>query len=332
MKSGMWIGLGALVLSGAVQAGPYFGGAGLMSEREGYEDLDRAEGAKAFLGYRFDDVPLMLELSYLDAGDAEIADTGEATLGYSGLQFSAGWFGKLSPTGSGVWVKGGYYSGDSEVTDTSGFLGGVPGETYEQSTNGLAVGLGGDWKVTRWVGLRFELEGLLGVKDFANDENLTSYSLGLVFEFPNGSRSAPVPYYSAPAPAPAATPERVAELAPVEAQPPQPVYTAEPAAPVPVEPAPVSQVSATASYNAPAATSTPVPAAASAGWMPGASAHAAKAFVLRKTPVTSGLAETAVPAGGTLQLLGRQTNAEGTWWLATYEGSRGWVPQTVLTQ
>jgi len=335
MNLGKWLGLGAMLLSGAAQAGVYLGGAGVLSERSGYSDVERASGAKGFIGWRGDaSLPLMLELSYLDAGEAEIDGTGGVYMKYSGLQASVGWFGQLSPTGSGVWVKGGYYSGDSELVDPNGTAGFGAGARVEESTNGFGLGLGADWKFTRWVGLRFELEGLLGLNDLLEDENLTTYSLGLVFEFGNAPASprtrivgpppeptpvlapapAPIyapapqmqPVYSAPAPAPTAAP--VAEAAPIEMAP---------------APGPLAQ--------GPSAADLPLAApAAPHALLPGAQARTTEEVTLRKFPRTSEQALQSLPAGTSVQLLGRQMNAEGTWWRIERGGVRGWVTERSL--
>lgn len=336
MISGKWLGLGAMLLSGAAQAGVYFGGAGVLSERENYSDLERASGAKGFIGWRGDaSLPLMLELSYMDAGDAEIQDTNGMTLGYTGLQASVGWFGALSATGSGLWVKGGYYSGDSKLEDPNNFLGFGAGASAEESTNGFALGLGGDWKFTPWVGLRFELEGLLGVKDFANDENLTAYSLGLVFEIPT-HQAAPAPRQTSylPPQAPESSPTPVYyPAAPVQqpayaAPEPAPVITAAPAAEQATAPeAPPAKSLA----QGPSAADLPVAAPPTAGaLLPGASARTTQSFTLRKLPHSSAEPLQNVVAGVSVQLLGRQINAEGTWWRIESQGQRGWLPQTVL--
>lgn len=331
MNLGKWVGLGAMLLSGAAQAGVYLGGGGAFTERSGYSDVDRASGAKGFIGWRGDaSLPLMLELSYLDAGESEIDELGGIYIGYSGLQASVGWFGQLSPTGSGVWLKGGYYSGDAELVDPNGVAGFGPGARVEESTNGVALGLGADWKFTRWVGLRFELEGLLGVKDFANDENLTAYSLGLVFEIPTAAVPAPRQSSYLPPPAavytPAPAPVVVREPMTATAAPaPAPMPVAEPEPVIAAAPAPQALAEGPSAADLPLAAPT-----APRALLPGAQARTTQQVTLRKLPHSSEQALQNLPAGTNVQLLGRQTNAEGIWWRIEHGGVRGWVPERGL--
>lgn len=39
---------------------PYFGGAGVYAERPSYSDIDGSFGTKAFIGYRFEPMPIFL--------------------------------------------------------------------------------------------------------------------------------------------------------------------------------------------------------------------------------------------------------------------------------
>lgn len=55
-----------------------------------------------------------------------------------------------------------------------------------KSTTGFTVGAGVEWAPTPAFGLRAGFDGLLAVKDFANDENVNVFSLGLVYRFGTG--------------------------------------------------------------------------------------------------------------------------------------------------
>lgn len=313
MKFVNWLGLGALAMSGVAQAGLYVGGAGSMSQYE-YENVDDATGFTAFAGYRPESLPLMVELAYTDFGDHDISGAG-ATIGFSGVRGSIGYFGRLSPTGSGVWIKGGYYSGDAEG-ELSGF------GSDEQSSSGFTWGLGGDWKVTPNIGLRLDLESYMGVKDFngyptlGNESDVTVISLGLVLELPtrgqggNSARSyAPPP---APAPAPAAY---VPPPAPMPAPVPAPVV-AEPK-PVPVAPAAVPQ---------PTTVKPDLPGGMAAI---GVRLTAQPTMLLRQ-PRSGAPVDGNIPAGAEVQLLQRVPNAQGVWWYVSYNGNTGWVSDIAL--
>ncbi|NKF22657.1 outer membrane beta-barrel protein [Solimonas marina] len=166
-------------------AGPYFGVSGTYADRSAYSDVDSAWGGKAVVGYRFAPIPIFLEASWIDTGKADIDDTGiGATLRFTGYTLGAGYFWQVTPTGSGFWLRGAYYDGDSKVA--------APGYgSIKTSANGGSVGLGVQLKFNDYVGLRFEYETLFETKDFASDEDVDIASIGLVFEFPTKRSAAP---------------------------------------------------------------------------------------------------------------------------------------------
>ena len=105
MKFVNWLGLGALAMSSVAVAGPYIGGAGTFSQYE-YEDVDDATSFAAFAGYRFDKVPVMIEVAYTDAGKHDISGFPSGVgLKFSGVRGSLGYFAKLDSKGSGVWLR-----------------------------------------------------------------------------------------------------------------------------------------------------------------------------------------------------------------------------------
>ncbi|AXQ27314.1 hypothetical protein D0B54_00795 [Solimonas sp. K1W22B-7] len=303
-------------MSGAAVAGPYLGGSVALTERASYEDVERANGGKFVAGYRFDNTPLMLEVNYLDAGDAEIENTGGVELGYSGITALIGYWAKGSDLGSGFWLAGGFYSGDAELSDPSGLLG-IPGATYEDSASGVAISLGGVWKFTRYVGLQFSLDGLLGVTDFADDENLTAYTLGLVIELPGGSRSSSGPkaqnsaYTPTYAPAPVPAPAPAAELTPA----PAPVVA-------PVIEAPVAAEAA----EAPPTIKPNLPGGMAAIGV----RRTAQPTMLLRQPRAGAPVDGNIPGDAEVQLLQRVPNAQGVWWYVSFNGSSGWVSESAL--
>lgn len=268
----------------ALAAGPYFGASGLYAERPAYSNVDGSFGGKVYAGYRFAS-PVFIEASYLDTGKADVKDTDpEGKLKFSGYTLGAGYFAALSPRGSGVWVRGAYYNGDSK-----GYLDGYSG-SVKQSTSGLDIGTGGQWKFNDWVGLRFEYEVLIQPKDFSDDKNVNLLSMGLVFEFPTTPAARPAPRASSTAPF--SYPE--AYVPPSAAQ--------------------------SAAVPAPnAAGTTPAPP-------PGPSAATAGPGVALKTQPRTGsqtelmIPATDVPAAGT-----NFSNPEGDWRYVEYQGQTGWV-------
>lgn len=309
MKFGTWLGLGALAMSGVAVAGPYVGAAGTVSERSTYTDLDWAKGGKFFAGYRFDDSPLMVELAYVDAGGHRVDDTGGVELEYSGLTASVGVFAKVDDRGSGLWLTAGYYDGDSEVPDVGA----------KESASGLAASLGFRLKLNDWVGVQFGVDRLFSVKDFANDEDMTSYSAGLVFELPGASRSVQRPqnpaykpaYAPAYSPPPAPAPVPAAELAPPPPPPPMPVAA-------PAEPAPAAEAPTTLKPDLPG------------GQAAGGVRRTAQPTMLLRQPRPGAPVDGQVPADAEVQLLQRVPNANGVWWYVSFNGSSGWVSESAL--
>lgn len=181
------------------QAGLYFGGAGLYAERNSYDDVDGSSGGKAILGYRSEVMPLFFEANYLDTGDAEVNGT-DFEIGFSGYTLTVGAFLPLSYTGSGVWVRGGFYNGEAELREFGDKI-------DDSSTSGPVFGFGGVWKLDPNFGLRLEVESLPDVDDFADNETMSIVSLGLIYEFPERApprrvRRAPAAYTPPPPPPP----------------------------------------------------------------------------------------------------------------------------------
>lgn len=129
MKKGTSVlGLGLMLAAMQASAGVYLGGSAAFADYD-YSDIDRSTGMQLHFGYRAETLPLMIELSYLDTGEADIDVLPGATAGtklsFSGFQASLGYFAQLSNLGSGFWLKGGFYSGDSEAKVPVGSIPGV---------------------------------------------------------------------------------------------------------------------------------------------------------------------------------------------------------------
>ncbi|AXQ27313.1 hypothetical protein D0B54_00790 [Solimonas sp. K1W22B-7] len=293
------LGLGALAISGAAVAGPYAGGSFALSERGGYSDVENARGKKLSVGYRFDDFPLMLELNRFDAGDAGIDDSGGAELSYSGWSGLVGWWSRAAGSDSGFWLAGGFYNGDTEVTDPSGRVG-PAGARYKQSASGAMLSAGGAWMFTENVGLQLSLDSLVGVEDFSEDENITVVSLGLVFELPTRKREA------SPSSAPIYIPpylrnSGLATAGAIEQQPPA------------------------------SASGVPRPPDSVPMGVAGATRVVAEPARLLRQPRFDAEADSRVPVGASVVLRQRQSDAAGdAWWLVEYGGASGWLSETLL--
>src|SRR3546814_14087023 len=85
-------------------------------------------------------------------------------------------------TGSGVWLRGGYYDISTKLKVPFGSYPDDPtlSGSLKESSNGGTLGVGAIWKPNPYFGVRFEFETLFSPKDFANDENFNLFSIGLV--------------------------------------------------------------------------------------------------------------------------------------------------------
>ncbi|NGY06164.1 outer membrane beta-barrel protein [Solimonas terrae] len=174
----------ALVPLAAQAEGPYVGASGLYANRPGYDDVNGSFGGKVFAGYRFAPFPLFLEASYLNTGDADV-DPGydgndRLKLNFSGYTIGAGVFWPLDSFGSGLWLRGSYYDGDTKLKTPDDPQSG----SSKLSTSGGSFAVGADWKFSPWTGVRFEYEDLIEPEDFADNESIGMFSLGVIFDFP----------------------------------------------------------------------------------------------------------------------------------------------------
>jgi hypothetical protein len=292
----------ALGVSIPATAGLYFGGEALISKRD-YEDVDDGAGFQILGGYRVEDSPFFVEAGYINTGDAEIDPVEGATssieMRFEGFKAGVGVMAGLGTIGSGLWLKGGFYAGKTIVKAPLGSLPGQPGLSGEldESASGAVLGIGAVWKLTRNFGLRAEYESLMGVKDFAADEDVSVYSLGLIFEFP--ATKAAVPSANAP------------------------VYPAPAQQAIPA-PAVASSASSVAESSIQSATAQAAP---SAGNQP---MRLLAEVPLRDNPKQSAQVRRVLPAGSVITLRNRMSNADGDWWYVQTDANVvGWIPATM---
>lgn len=72
------------------------------------------------------------------------------------------------------------------------------------------------------------------------------------------------------------------------------------------------------------------PSAAAPSTLQPGTVVAGRAIQLRAQPRSDGSVAKAIPAGASLQLQTRQSNGEGAWWFAHFEGAAGWVSESAL--
>ena len=304
MKTRAWT-MAALMALGCTlpltsEAGLYFGGAGSYAERSDYDDVDGAGGGKAILGYRFEPVPLMIEANYLDAGKAEVNGT-DYELGFSGVTLTLGYFLPMSYTGSGIWLRGGFYNGDSTLDEFGS-------EIDKRSSSGAVFGIGGIWKLDDNFGIRLEYEGLSDVKDFADNSTLGVVSLGLVFEIPENLRYRERRERARRAPYPS----------------PQPLERNDPpyqgSAPPPYRGGP--------EYRGEA----PAYRGDGAGGGGDNGDRVASTTALKSQPRHGSATLTMLPAGAAVQPGQRESNIEGDWTFVLYGRYSGWIPDGSLAR
>jgi hypothetical protein len=151
-------------------------GAGIGISQFDYDDVDDGSAKKFYAAYELEGSPAYFEVALTDSGDADVTSLSGVTLNVSGLQVGAGYRLILNPdTGSNFFLKAGLYDTDTEASG--------PGGTAEDGNTGFYLGFGGDWMLNPSFGLRFDMEGLLGVEDFAEDNNVTVITVGPLVKF-----------------------------------------------------------------------------------------------------------------------------------------------------
>lgn len=185
-----------------------------------------ALGGTFYAGYRFERLPLMAELSYLDMGQHRLTDASDGShvgsFGFKGVNASVGVPLHLGPVVT--WLKGGYYNGDSDLR-VDGFaapLGDGIETRFTRKSTGASAGLGADLMLTSVLGLRFDYQVLFEAHDFTGGDgkgksHLSLASVGLTLAFgSDGARSAPAAVYSSTGMPAAAAPVPMTVSVPVK--------------------------------------------------------------------------------------------------------------------
>jgi hypothetical protein len=169
---------GTGVAEARVMAGANFG-----TSQFDYPDIDDGSATMFYLGYELDESPVYFEIAKIDTGDADISGFSGVTFGVEGIQYGVGYRAVMNEdTGSDFFLKAGMYNTDSTVKDRNGELCGFPC-SIEDGNSGFYIGFGGTLMFNPTFGARFDMEGLLGVEDFADDKNVTLIMVGPVVKF-----------------------------------------------------------------------------------------------------------------------------------------------------
>lgn len=160
-----------------------------------YEDVNGGTGNQFALGYRFvtsNDLPFLVEIGHVDLGAAKVNDFSTSginftntELGWSGNVLSAGMF--LGELDDSIFTfKVGYYTGDSTL---QGRANGSP-YSFEEKSDGICWGLGGEWRFSKYVGLVIDIDGMSSVKTLPEiseeDSTVTVFTVGLAGHFVTG--------------------------------------------------------------------------------------------------------------------------------------------------
>ena len=354
-----------LLASPLAMSGAYLGVDGTSGEFQ-YQDVKHSFGGGVRGGYRFDHIPLMLEVGYLTTGDAKIDNFTDpsngnqlqgSSLNFKGESLTVGYSGRFDHKGSSFFARLGYYSGKSQF---KGSFNGTPLD-FRENSSGLQFGGGLDWMFNPYIGGRFAIDSLQGVKDIpqldpGHSSNVTLASFGLTFAFgapvatqPARTSDAPAPYPVAPpTPQSVPPPETMAAPAPLPLPPPEPVGNNAQLAdqrPLPVEGSDLTveeRALRRLAASAPAAPAQPIlipkPTApkplapATPQPVSGPTAKTLRGAQLRSRPTTNAQDSQALAAGSTVRLVTPIKNAEGEWWFITATGiGGGWVLVSELT-
>lgn len=150
------------------------GGVG-VTQLSGYNDVDDAFAWRGFVGYRAPDIPLYLEAQYFETDELEVDGADDIGLEFEGYALALGYRVVFGEFGSDVVLKGGGY-----MQDTRAHVGGL---SDEDDADGGLLGVGGNWMLTPHLGINFDVQFLFGVEDYADDEDLTIATIGLVYSF-----------------------------------------------------------------------------------------------------------------------------------------------------
>jgi hypothetical protein len=158
-------------------------GGGIGVAQFDYPDVDDGSARILHIAIEGDENPFYFEFALINSGDADISGFTSLNMNVSGNQIGGGYrIVTNSATGSGFYLKGGIYNTDTEVSDPDGEICGVPC-SIKDGNNGLYIGIGGELMLNPSFGFRFDLQGLLGVEDFAEDKTVTFMTVGPVLKF-----------------------------------------------------------------------------------------------------------------------------------------------------
>ncbi|MBI3562814.1 MAG: hypothetical protein HY080_13970 [Gammaproteobacteria bacterium] len=170
-----FLGFSNLVLA-AGQGGPFYVGAMVGNASYDYGDVNNSTPTQFYFGYRKPDSIFGFEAAYVDLGDADVTSLSGVSLRAHGYNISGVYHSPNSRASLGFMLKAGFYSFDTDLK--------VAGMTILTSSgSGLSLGGGVDYAMNQYLSFRAELQGFVGVKDFANNSSVFSGNIGVEVHF-----------------------------------------------------------------------------------------------------------------------------------------------------
>jgi hypothetical protein len=160
----------------ADRAGAFYVGGEVGNASYDYSDIKNSTTKQYYIGYRRPDSILGFEAAYVDLGKADVTSLPGNSLNISGHDYSVVFHTRKAKSAIGYLFKLGYYSLDNDWKIGSNVF-------QKTSGSGLSVGGGLDYAMNRYLFFRAELQGFVGVKDFANNGSVFSGNLGLELHF-----------------------------------------------------------------------------------------------------------------------------------------------------
>lgn len=155
---------------------PFYVGLNVGETQFEYSGIESGGSVIFYLGYEGFESDWRYELSYLDAGEADIDEVDSVSLSVSGLNFSVDYsLLKAQDDGLGLYFGAGAHFLNSRLIG--------PASTVTEKSRGLTLASGLEYQLTKSFRLRGDLKLLYQVNDFADNESITLLTVGGLFDW-----------------------------------------------------------------------------------------------------------------------------------------------------
>ena len=156
--------------------GAFYFGVTIGQSEFDYNDIEDGDASIFRFGYRPRDSYLGYEFSLFDSGDAEVTSLSEIDLEVDTINLVLTVNSARNPQARfNLFGQGGIYFADTTLAG--------PFDSVSENSNGFLFGVGVEFMLSRYFGLRAEAFRFLDVEDFADDESITTLNLGSQFRF-----------------------------------------------------------------------------------------------------------------------------------------------------